>query len=53
MTNCPKCGEPLTDEELRALWASYRGSKTSPAKQAAARINGRKGGIKKGGTDGR
>jgi hypothetical protein len=39
---CPKCGEPITLEELKALWASWNGSKTSPAKKKASRENGAK-----------
>lgn len=41
---CPHCGQPLTDEELRALWGRRNALKTSPAKAEASRENGRKGG---------
>lgn len=42
MPTCPKCGEPLTPEEIKALWGSFRGSKTSEAKAKASRENGKK-----------
>jgi hypothetical protein len=42
MPKCPRCGEPLTPEELRALWGSFNGSKKSDKKAKAARENGKK-----------
>ena len=35
-TKCPRCGEPITDDELRALWGQRNGRKTSEAKRAGA-----------------
>lgn len=41
---CPHCGKELSPEEIRALWASYNGSKKTEAKRRASAENGKKGG---------
>lgn len=33
---CPRCGGPITDEELRALWGRRNGLKSTDKKRAGA-----------------
>jgi hypothetical protein len=41
---CPKCGTRIKDDEIARHFAAKGGASKSEAKQAAARLNGKKGG---------
>ena len=41
---CPKCNETLSGQEIVRLNAQLQGSKKSPAKSMASKLNGKLGG---------